>query len=341
MTDPTLVGTTAAIFGIAGPELSPDEGAFFRDADPFGFILFARNVKTPDQLRRLTNDLRACVGRDVPIFVDQEGGRVQRLRSPHWAEWLPPLDAVSHAMALGGQDAAARMMYLRYRLIAQELHHAGIDGNCAPCLDLATPLTHPFLWNRCFSTHPMQVALLGRAVADGLMAGGVLPVIKHMPGHGRAMADTHHDLPVVTTDLATLMNTDFAPFADLSDLPLAMTAHIVFSAVSAKPATSAPAMIRLIRERLRFDGLLMTDDLNMRALRGSPSERTRRAIRAGCDIALFCKGTLRQMQAVAAAAGPMGAVTIRRAQAALACRRPPDAIDIAALRAEHLSLLGG
>jgi beta-N-acetylhexosaminidase len=341
MTDPTPVGRTAAIFGCAGPLLTPAEHALFRQADPLGFILFARNVESPDQLRRLTGDLRDSVGRDAPIFVDQEGGRVQRLRAPHWAEWLPPLNAVQLATERGGVDAARHMMYLRHRLIAAELHDVGIDANCAPCLDLATAVTHPFLLNRCYGSDPATVASLGRAAADGLLAGGVLPVMKHMPGHGHVAADTHHDLPTVAADLPTLMQGDFAPFRALADLPMAMTAHIVFSAISPKPATSAPAMIRLIRERLGFAGLIMSDDLNMQALRGSAAERTRRAIRAGCDIALFCKGTVRQMQAVADAAGPMDDAARKRARAALARRTPPDAVDIDALRTEHSSLLGG
>jgi beta-N-acetylhexosaminidase len=334
-------GTGAAIFGCEGLILTPAEADFFRSSDPFGFILFARNVDSPDQIRRLTGDLRTAVGWSAPIFIDQEGGRVQRLRAPYWAEWLPPLDAVSQAMALGGPKAAARMMYLRHRLIAAELHDLGIDGNCAPCLDLATPATHPFLLNRCFGTDPGQVAALGRAAADGLLAGGVLPVIKHIPGHGRANLDTHHQLPVVSEDAAVLTATDFAPFRALADLPMAMTAHIVYSAFAARPATSSSVMIRVIREQIGFGGLLVSDDLNMQALSGSPAQRTRRAIKAGCDIALFCKGSVRQMHAVANAAGPMGDAARNRALAALGRRQPPDFIDIGALRAEHSALLGG
>ncbi len=341
MTSPLPASLTAAIFGVYGLTLSPGEAEFFQQVQPFGFILFARNVDTPDQLARLTGDLRAAVGWNAPIFVDQEGGRVQRLRAPHWAEWLPPMDAVSLAVARGGLAGAARMMYLRHRLIAAELRAVGIDGNCAPCLDLASDVTHSFLRNRCFGTDAATVTPLGRAAADGLLAGGVLPVMKHLPGHGRAAADTHHDLPTVGTDLATLAQTDFAPFRQLADIPLAMTAHIVFSAVSPKPATSSARLIALIRRQIGFDGVLMSDDLNMQALNGSPAERTRRAIRAGCDIALFCKGSLRQMQAVATAAGHLTPDAARRAEHAIAARREPDTVDIKALHAEHSALLNG
>lgn len=333
----SAVGTGATIFGCSGPVLTADEAAFFRDSDPFGFILFARNVENPDQVRRLTAALRESVGRDAPVLVDQEGGRVQRLRAPHWREWLPPLDQVTAS----GADAA-RGMALRFRIIAHELRAVGIDANCAPCADLATGSTHPFLRNRCYGTDPQQVAEIARAVAMGLLSGGVLPVPKHMPGHGRSTADTHHDLPTVTTDPATLDATDFAPFRALADMPMAMTAHVVFAAFDPdRPATQSPAMIDVIRNRIGVTGLLMTDDLNMQALSGTLAERTSRAIEAGCDIALHCKGDLSEMQSVAAAAGAMGPATLRRAEAALACRHAPDPVDIAALEADLAMVLQG
>lgn len=331
----TSTGSGAAIFGCAGPVLGDDERAFFREADPLGFILFARNVEDPAQVRRLTHSLRDAVGRDAPVLVDQEGGRVQRLRAPHWREWLAPLDQVARS---GAQ--AARGMALRSRIIAHELRDVGIDGNCAPCADLASAATHPFLRNRCYGSDPAQVAVIARAVADAHLAGGVLPVVKHMPGHGRSTADTHHDLPTVTEEAATLEATDFAPFRALNDLPIAMTAHIVFAAHDTdNPATQSPAMIRVIRDSIGFNGLLLTDDLNMQALAGTLAERAARSLAAGCDIALHCKGDLAEMQAVAAAAGTMRADTLMRAQAALAARRAPDPVDIAALEADLAAIL--
>ena len=331
-------GTGATIFGCAGPVLGADEKTFFRLADPFGFIIFARNVENPDQLRRLTSDLREAVGRDAPILIDQEGGRVQRLRAPFWREWLPPLDMIEQA----GPSNAVRAMAIRSRIIAHELRTVGIDANCAPCADIASDKTHPFLRNRCYGTDPVRVTALARAAADAHLAGGVLPVIKHLPGHGRSTADTHHNLPTVTEDAATLTATDFAPFRALNDLPMAMTAHIIFSAFDPDhPATQSPAMIKVIREQIGFSGLLMTDDLNMQALSGSLAERTQRSVAAGCDLALHCKGAMDEMEAVAAAAGTMGIATIARAQAALARRISPADVDIAALDVELSGLLHG
>jgi beta-N-acetylhexosaminidase len=331
----TATGSGSAIFGCAGHVLSREERVFFRDADPFGFILFARNVDSPAQLSALTASLRDAVGRDAPILVDQEGGRVQRLRAPHWREWLPPLDQVTRSGPL-----AARGMAIRSRIIAHELREMGIDGNCAPCADLASPNTHPFLRNRCYGSDPAQVAAIARAVAEAHLSGGVLPVMKHMPGHGRSTADTHHDLPTVTEDAATLEATDFAPFRALNDLPMAMTAHVVFAAHDPDhPATQSSAMIRIIRETIGFKGLLLTDDLNMQALSGTLADRAARSLAAGCDIALHCKGDLAEMQAVAAAAGTMRADTLIRAQAALAARRTPDPVDIAALEADLAAIL--
>jgi beta-N-acetylhexosaminidase len=325
----------ATILGCAGLTLGADEAQFYREADPFGFILFARNIETPEQVRRLTGDLRAAVGWDAPIFIDQEGGRVQRMRAPHWSEWMPPLDAVRQA---GGQ--AARMMWIRARLIAAELRDVGIDGNCAPCLDIATAETHPFLLNRCYGEDVETVVAMGRATAQGHLAGGVLPVMKHMPGHGRASADTHHDLPTVKVDAATLQATDFAAFRALNDLPLAMTAHIVFAAYDREPATCSARMMQVMRQDVGFGGLIMSDDLNMQALAGTLAERTARAIAAGCDVALHCKGDLAEMMAVVPAAGRMTPSAERRAEAALAARKEPEAADLGALRAEHDALLG-
>ncbi len=312
------LGRGAAIFGCAGPELLDTERAFFREADPFGFILFARNIETPDQVGRLTSSLREAVGREAPILVDQEGGRVQRLRAPHWREWEPPLDTV---LAAGSLEAAARQMRRRMAVIGAELRAVGIDADCAPVGDVARPGTHPFLRNRCYGTDPETVARIGRAVADGLVEAGVLPVMKHLPGHGLSHLDTHLDLPTVDASLEELRAVDFMPFRALNDLPMAMTAHLVFAALDpGRPATQSPVMIDLIRNEIGFQGLLMSDDLNMQALQGTLAERTARSIAAGCDIALHCKGDLAEMQAVAAAAGEMAPEAQARARRVIAAR---------------------
>lgn len=325
------VGQGAVIFGCAGPRLLPEERTFFRDADPFGFIVFARNIEDPDQLRRLTADLREAVGRDAPVLVDQEGGRVQRLRAPHWREWTPPLDTVDGA---GSLEEAERIMRLRSAVIGAELRDVGIDANCIPTLDVVRPETHPFLMNRCYGRNPEVVARIGRAVAEGLMAGGVLPVMKHMPGHGLSHVDTHHDLPMVDASHDELIAVDFAPFRALRDLPMAMTAHLVFAALDAdRPATQSPAMIRVIREEIGFQGLLMSDDLNMQALSGTLAERTARTIAAGVDVALHCKGDMAEMIAVVGAAGRMGPAALARAEAAVAARLP-GVVDVQAALAE-------
>ena len=331
------IGSGAAVFGCESLALTENERDFFRDYDPFGFIVFARNVDNPEQLRRLTLDLRDAVGRDAPILIDQEGGRVQRLRAPHWREWLPPLDAIR----LAGPNAA-RAMALRSTLIAAELRAVGIDANCAPVADIADETTHPFLRNRCYGHSVLDVTAIARAVADAYLLAGVLPVVKHMPGHGRSQNDTHHDLPTVTVDRATLLRTDFAPFRALADLPMAMTAHIIFSAYdSVHPATQSPAMIRAIRDEIGFQGLLLTDDLNMQALAGSLADRTAASIAAGCDIALHCKGDLTEMQAVARSAGNMCVATRGRAEAAIARRHAPEPVDIRALEDELLAIQYG
>ncbi|WP_333815721.1 glycoside hydrolase family 3 protein [Tabrizicola sp.] len=325
------VGRGAVIFGCAGPDLLPEERAFYREADPFGFIVFARNIETPGQLRRLTADLREAVGRDAPVLVDQEGGRVQRLRSPHWREWTPPLDTVDGA---GSLEAAERVMRLRSTVMAAELAAVGIDADCIPTLDVVRPETHPFLMNRCYGRDPETVARIGRAVAEGLMAGGVLPVMKHMPGHGLSHVDTHHDLPTVEASHEELAAVDFAPFRALADLPMAMTAHLVFAALDPdRPATQSPRMIRVIREEIGFKGLLMSDDLNMQALSGTLAERTARTIAAGVDVALHCKGDMAEMVEVAGAAGAMGPEALARAEAAVAARRSATA-DVEAALAE-------
>lgn len=326
----------AVILGCEGPRLTAGEAAFFRAADPWGFILFARNVETPEQVRRLVADLRAAVGREAAVLIDQEGGRVQRMRAPHWREWLPPLDQCAAA-----GHHAARSMYLRYRIIAEELRGVGIDANCAPCGDLAGETTHPFLRNRCYGSEPGRVAGIARAVATGLMAGGVLPVMKHLPGHGRATVDSHADLPWTDASPEDLMTSDFAVFRALSDLPLAMTAHVRFAAYDEAAATVSRRMIRLIREEIGFDGLLMTDDISMGALGGTVAARGRAAIAAGCDVVLHCNGSLPEMDATVEAAGPLSEAGRLRGERALRLRRAPQTIDIPAAEAELAALLRG
>jgi beta-N-acetylhexosaminidase len=321
----------AVIFGCAGTVLEAAERRFLAEADPWGFILFARNVEGPAQLGRLTASLRDAVGREAPVMIDQEGGRVARLRGPAWREWAPALEECER---LPSRELKARAMFLRYRLIAAELAAVGIDVNAAPVLDLAGPGTHAVIRNRCYGGDPEEVAAIGRAVAEGLMAGGVLPVMKHMPGHGLSHVDTHHDLPTVDATHEELTAVDFAPFRALRDLPMAMTAHLVFAALDgARPATQSPVMIRVIREEIGFQGLLMSDDLNMQALSGTLAERTARTIAAGVDVALHCKGDMAEMVAVAGAAGVMGPGARARAEAAVAARRPAT-VDLEVALAE-------
>ena len=326
------VGRGAVIFGCKGPALSAWERGFYREVDPFGFILFARNVDTPDQLRRLTGDLRDAVGRDAPVMVDQEGGRVQRLRAPHWQEWDPPFDAVARA-----GSGAARVMKARAMVIGAELMAVGIDANCAPVADVARDGTHPFLRNRCYGSDAETVTQIARAVADGFLAAGVQPVIKHMPGHGLSHVDTHHDLPTVDVTPEDLARIDFAPFRALADLPMAMTAHLVFSQIDPDlPATQSPRMIGVIRNEIGFSGLLMTDDLNMQALKGSLADRTRASLAAGVDIALHCSGEQAEMVEVATAAGEMAPAARARAEAVIAARpRSRVTVDRALLDLAH------
>ena len=325
----------ATILDADGPRLSKDEKAFFRDADPFGFILFARNIDTPDQVYGLCSEMRDAVGRNAPITIDQEGGRVQRLRSPTWREWAAPLDFVRAA-----GDEAPRAMYLRYRLIAAELMALSIDSNCAPMVDLVVDQTHAFLENRCYGTDVGAIAEIGRAVADGHLSGGVLPVLKHIPGHGRTDLDSHYDLPRVDESLDTLREFDFAPFRALNDLPMGMTAHVVYSAIDEAPATLSRDTMDVIRSDIGFDGLIMTDDIGMKALTGSPGDIAKRALAAGCDVILHCNAPLADRIEVANAAGQMTDTAQSRAEAALDARRTPDDIDIADLNAELEALLG-
>lgn len=326
----------ACILDPEGLRLSEAEKALFRQADPFGFILFERNIDSPEQVRALCEELRLAVGRDAPILIDQEGGRVQRLHGPGWHDWLPPLD---HVAAAGAQ--ADQAMYLRYRIIAHELHALGIDADCAPLADIAGPDTHEFLRNRCYGHEAANVARCARAVANGLLAGGVLPVLKHIPGHGRAVADSHLELPVVTADHALLSQSDFAAFRALNDLPMGMTAHLVYTAIDAQPATLSPTVMQLVRDEIGFDGLIMTDDIGMQALSGTPGALAHDARDAGCDVILFCNGSLAARAEVAEASGRLDAAGQARAERALAARRTPDVVDIPVLEAKLDALTDG
>ncbi|GIX15177.1 MAG: beta-N-acetylhexosaminidase [Paracoccaceae bacterium] len=328
----------ACILGCSGPELTASERDFFRDADPWGFILFARNLRDPDQLRRLTGALRDAVGRAAPILIDQEGGRVQRLGPPHWTAW-PPVRALCAAGL--AEDALREALFLRYRLIAAELDAVGIDVNCVPAVDLARPETHPMLADRLLGEDPATVAARGRVIAEATRAGGVLPVVKHVPGHGRSDRDSHLTLPVVATDLDTLRATDFAAFVALADLPLAMTAHVLYPALDAERcATLSPAVIAEIRERIGFSGLLMSDDIGMGALRGPVAARGRAALAAGCDVVLHCAGDRAEMEALAAELPPLAGVALARARAAEAARQPAAPFDAAAARARLAAITG-
>jgi beta-N-acetylhexosaminidase len=325
------VSLHACILGSAGPTLSTEEVAFFRDIKPWGFILFARNVETPDQVRKLTEALRETVGRaDAPILIDQEGGRVQRLRPPHWKRY-PPGRAYGQ---LAGNDPLLKREITRLgaRLIAHDLAALGINVDCVPVLDVPDPAGHEIIGDRAYGQTPDEVAALGRAAAEGLIAGGVLPVIKHIPGHGRAMADSHLELPVVGASYDDLDARDFPPFRALSDMPMAMTAHVIYSAIDRKrPATTSRKAIRkVIRGALGFDGLIMSDDLSMKALSGDFTDRARDSLSAGCDVVLHCNGDMEEMKAVVAGTGALKGKAARRAEAALArIPRRVEPLDLA------------
>lgn len=300
MSDQTERRPKSVVYGCAGPELLPEEAEFFADTQPFGFILFARNCLEPDQVRRLTAALRSSVGRtDVPILIDQEGGRVERLKPPHWRH--APAAAVFGAVAEKDVDRALTACRLNARNIAEQLAPIGIDVNCLPCLDLFHAPGSPAIGDRAFSTDPELVARLGQAQVDGLMAGNVLPIMKHMPGHGRAKVDSHLELPIIEAPLDALRRSDFIPFRTLSNLPLAMTGHVVVKAIDPdNPATQSAIVIRdIIRQEFGFSGILFSDDIGMQALSGGFADRARKALAAGCDIVLHCSGVMEEMRDVA------------------------------------------
>ena len=329
------MSSRAFITGVSGLELSAAEREFIRQERPWGFILFKRNIETPAQVFQLVEELRKAVGQvDAPVLIDQEGGRVQRLGPPHWPVYPPgavfgTLYDIEPNLGL----AAAR---LSARLIAADLLELGITVDCLPLADLPVTGADAVIGNRAYGTEPGKVAAIGRAVTEGLEQGGVLPVLKHIPGHGRATADTHFTLPEVDTPGAELARTDFAAFQPLADLPMAMTAHVVFSALDpAQPATTSATMIeQVIRGVIGFQGLLMSDDVSMNALAGSIAERTRAIIAAGCDMVLHCNGKLDEMREVAGETPELSGKALERARRALASRKPPQPLDRQAARDE-------
>lgn len=333
------MSASACILGCAGPILTKAEKAFFADVRPWGFILFARNIQAPDQVRALTAALRETVERpDAPILIDQEGGRVQRLGPPHWRRY-PPGRAYG---AVGGD--ARELTRLGARLMAHDLAALGINVDCLPVLDVPDPEGHAVIGDRAYGDTPDEVAVLGRAACEGLIAGGVVPVVKHIPGHGRAKADSHLELPVVGASWDDLAARDFAPFRALSDMPMAMTAHVIYGAIDAKrPATTSKTVVRkVVREAIGFDGLLMSDDLSMKALRGGFRERAEASLKAGCDVVLHCNGDMAEMKAVAAGAGKLKGRSHQRAVAALArAPRMAEPFDAAEARARFDAAFAG
>jgi beta-N-acetylhexosaminidase len=329
----------AFITGLAGLDISAGERAFLRAAQPWGLILFKRNVNTPSQVTELVRSFRDVVGREAPVLIDQEGGRVQRLGPPHWPVYPPGQRyglLFDRERALG--LAVAR---LGGRLIAADLSVLRIDVDCLPLADVPAAGSDGVIGDRAYGTEPGKVAAIAAAIAEGLQAGGVLPVLKHLPGHGRATADSHHRLPVVNTDRETLERTDFAAFRSLNHLPLGMTAHVVFSAIDdGAPATTSVTIVRdVIRGFIGFQGLLMSDDVSMGALSGTIAERSRAAFAAGCDIVLHCNGDLAEMAEVAAQAPVLQGLAGARADAALAARSAPQEFDVEAARQTFIRML--
>src|SRR6202042_756400 len=311
----------AFITGVAGPELTGEERQFLREAQPWGLIVFSRNIAGPDPLRRLIGEFRSLVGRAAPVLICQEGGRVQRLGPPHWPKYPP--GAAYGALYDRDRETGLAAARLGARLIASDLADLGIDVDCLPLADVPVPGSDAVIGNRAYGTEPSKVAAIAGAIARGLADGGVLPVLKHIPGHGRATADSHKRLPVVTVDRATLEATDFAAFRPLAGLPLGMTAHVVFTAIDpGLPATTSAVMIHeVIRSSIGFAGALMSDDVSMGALTGSIAERTRRSFAAGCDLVLHCNGVLSEMDAVASQSPELAGEALTRTARASASRR--------------------
>jgi len=325
----------AMILGAAGTRLTAEEKAFYRAERPWGFILFARNVAESPQLQDLVAEMRESVGRpEAPVFIDQEGGRVQRLRPPIAPNY--PNAAALGALYDVSLERGVRAAWLMSRLHAFDLARHGITVDCLPVLDVPTAGAHDVIGNRAYGRDPETVAALGRAAAEGLLAGGVLPVMKHIPGHGRAGVDSHHTLPRVDAALDELRARDFVPFKALADLTMAMTAHVVYEAIDPEhpSTTSARVISEIIRAEIGFDGLLMSDDVSMKALSGDFSARAQAILAAGCDLVLHCNGVMEEMRAVAQSVPELQGRSAERAEKALAGRPEPDGMDEAEARAE-------
>jgi len=328
----------AVIYGLQGPKLTTAEKTFFRDARPWGFILFARNIETPAQVRSLTYSLREVVGRNCLIFIDQEGGRVQRLKPPHWHNY-PSLGQVTSQYHLKPRKIR-RAVFLHHRLIAADLRAIGITANCSPVLDIPVKDADPIISDRALGTTASDVIDLAQPAMAGLLIGGVAPVIKHIPGHGRAKVDSHKALPVISNWLPKLLATDFKPFKDLNEAPMAMTAHLIVENIDkTTPVTLSRKSIDFIRKRLKFDGLLMSDDLDMKALSGNLTSITRQALNAGCDIALQCSGKLPAMVEVAKGCRYLDGKSLERARLAELCAEEPRDFDYDSAFLEYLELI--
>src|SRR5471032_157246 len=331
-----------AIYGCAGLMLSAAEQVFFRRVQPWGFILFARNIEGPTQVKALVTELRATVDdASAPILIDQEGGRVARLKPPHWRE--RPAAARFGKLHETNPEAAREATYLNARLIAHDLVSLGINVDCLPVLDVPAPGAHDIIGDRAFATDPATIITLGRAQIEGLLDGGVLPIMKHIPGHGRAGSDSHLALPRVTASLEELSASDFVTFRSLDQCPMAMTAHVVYESIDPqRPATTSPKVIRdVIRGEIGFDGLLMSDDLSMKALDGPLPVRAKAALFAGCDLVLHCNGDMDEMREVASEVKELDGPARRRSKQALAHLSAPGAFDSAAAEARLAALLGG
>jgi len=329
----------AFISGLSGLTLTADERVFLREARPWGLILFKRNIEDKFQVTDLIGEALHELGGEAPVLVDQEGGRVQRLGPPHWPAYPP--GAAYGRIYDRDPDAGLAAARLGARLIAADLIELGINVDCLPLADVPVAGADRVIGDRAYGETPAKVAAIAGAVAEGLAEGGVLPVLKHIPGHGRANADSHLKLPVVHADRATLEATDFAAFRPLKRLPLAMTAHVVFTAIDpVRPATTSATMIgEVIRGFIGFDGLLMGDDVSMGALSGSIAERSRASLAAGCDLVLHCNGQMDEMRSVASEAPELTGEAKRRADAALAVRKSPTGIDLAAARREFAAMM--